>query len=76
MVLVLTHTFFGSSQSRHPMSFKKAEQDPYQEAFLLHTSSLKEHTLATSKGDKVNTRSWLYTSKWTSTYLSPRPTST
>lgn len=29
--------------SRNPMSFRKAEPDPYQHAFLQHTSSLKEH---------------------------------
>ena len=32
---------YGSS--RNPMTFRKVELDPYQQAFLQNTSSLKEH---------------------------------
>lgn len=43
-VLTCSSQNFGASRpSFQLMSFKKLDDDPYQQSFLLHTSSLREH---------------------------------
>ncbi len=49
--LVILSSHYGYlRQSGNPIGFRRFEEDPYQDAFLLHTSSLREFT-ATKTGD-------------------------